>query len=72
MVSVPYLTYLTTLFGPYMVRSINNNATYHLAELEGTLITTLVAGKRIKAFKRRNEAEPNPGVDSANSGEEDE
>ena len=23
-------------FGPYMVRSVNNNATYHLTELDGT------------------------------------
>ena len=59
-------------FGPYMVRSVNNNATYHLAELDGTRITTPVSGKRIKAFKRLNEAEPNPGADSASSGEEDE
>ena len=57
-------------FGPYMVRSVNDNATYHLANLDGTRITTPVAGKRIKAFKRRNEAEPNPGAESASSGEE--
>ena len=59
-------------FGPYIVRSVNDNATYHLAELDGTQITTPVAGKRIKAFKRRNEAEPNPGPDSAGSDQEDE
>ena len=59
-------------FGPYMVRSVNDNATYHLMELDGTRITTPVVGKRIKAFKKRNEAEPNPGADSASSGEEDE
>ena len=56
-------------FRPYMVSSVNDNATYHLAELDGTRITTLVTGKRIK---RWNEAEPNPGADSASSGEEDE
>ena len=55
-----------------MVISVNDNATYHLAELDETRITTPVAGKRIKAFKRRNEAEPNPGAESASSGEEDE
>ena len=59
-------------FGPYIVRSVNDNETYHLAELDGTQITTPVAGKRIKAFKRRNEAEPNPGPDSAGSDQEDE
>ena len=59
-------------FGPYTVRSVNTNATYHLAELDGTRITTPVVGKRIKAFKKRNEAEPNPGDDSASSREEDE
>ena len=59
-------------FGPYTVRSVGNNATYHLVELDETRITTPVAGKRIKAFKRLNEAEPNPGTDSASLGEEDE
>ena len=57
-------------FGPYMVNSVNYNAMYHLAELDGTWITTPVAGKRIKAFKRWNEAEPNPGAESAKSEEE--
>ena len=59
-------------FRPYIVRSVRDNATYHLTELDGTQITTPVAGKRIKAFKRRNEAEPNPGPDSAGSDKEDE
>ena len=59
-------------FGPYVVRGVNDNATYHLAELDGTQITTPVVGKRIKAFKRRNEAEPNPGPESASSDQEDE
>ena len=58
-------------FRPYIVISVNNNATYHLADLDSTRITTPVAGKRIKAFKRRNEVEPNPGAESASSGEED-
>ena len=50
-------------FGPYVVRSVNDNVTYHLAELDV---------KRIKALKRQNEVEPNPGADSTSSGEEDE
>ena len=54
-----------------MVRSVNNNATYHLAELDGTRIPTPFAGKRVKAFKRRDEAEPNLGADSAGSEEEE-
>ena len=46
-------------FGPYMV----------LAELDGTRMTTLVAEKWIKAFKRRNEAEPDltMGIEGDNS-----
>ena len=65
-------------FGPYIVRGVNDNATYHLAELDGTQITTPVAEKRIKALKRRNEAEPNPlrneaeRTDNASSNQEDE
>ena len=55
-----------------MIRSVNDNATYHLTDLDGTRITTPVAGKRIKAFKRRNEAEPNPGPDSDSYDREDE
>ena len=58
-------------FGPYTVRSVNDNATYHLAELDETRIMTPVAGKQIKAFKRWNEAEPNPRADSASSREEE-
>ena len=40
-----------------MVTNTIDNVTYHLADLEGTRITTTVAGKRIKAFKKRHEAE---------------
>ena len=58
-------------FGPYVVISVNDNAAYHLAELDGTRITTSVVGKRVKALKRRNEAKPNPRAESASSGEED-
>ena len=61
-------------FGPYVVISVNDNATYHLAELDGTRMMTLVDGKRITAFKRRNETEPDPavGAERDNSEEEDE
>ena len=48
-------------FRPYAVTSMNNNTTYHLVELNGKRIAVLVAGKRIKAFKKRHEDEPNPG-----------
>ena len=44
-------------FGPYVVISVNDNVTYHLAELDGTRMTTPVVGKQIKAFKRRNETQ---------------
>ena len=47
-------------FGPYVVTSANDNGTYHLAELDGTRMAVPVAGKRIKAFKKRHEDEPDP------------
>ena len=47
-------------FRPYVVTSANNNGTCHLAELDGTRMAVPVAGKRIKAFKKRHEDEPNP------------
>ena len=54
-------------FGPYVVTSANDNGTYHLAELDGTRMAVPVAGKRIKAFKKRHEAEPDPDdLDSDN------
>ena len=43
-----------------MVTSTIDNVTYHLADLDGTRIATLVAGKRIKAFKKRHEGELDP------------
>ena len=54
----------TRKFGPYVVMSTNDNATYHLAELDGTRIAVPVAGKRIKAFKKQHEEEPNPEYES--------
>ena len=43
-----------------MVTSTNDNTTYHIVELGGTRIAVPVAGKRIKAFKKQYEDEPNP------------
>ena len=52
-------------FGPYVVTSANDDGTYHLAELDGTRMAIPVAGKRIKAFNKRHEYEPDlGGVDS--------
>ena len=57
-----------------MVTCANDNATYHLVELDGTRMTTTVVGKQIKAFKRQNEAEPDPtmGIENDDSDGEDE
>jgi hypothetical protein len=49
-------------FGPYVVTSVDDNGTYHLAELEETKIAVPVAGKRIKAFKKRHNDEPDLGI----------
>ena len=35
-------------FGPYVVTSANDNATYHLAELDGTRMMTPMVGKRFR------------------------
>ena len=48
-------------FGPYVVTSAIANETYHLAELDGTRMAIPVAGKRVKAFKKRHECEPDLG-----------
>lgn len=50
-------------FGPYVVTTAHNNGTYSLRELDGTLIRTPFAGKRIKAFKKRNERFPVEDLD---------
>ena len=47
-------------FGSYTVQSANDNGTYHLAELDGMRMAIPVAGKRIKAFKKRHDDEPDP------------
>lgn len=41
-------------FGPYVVLKVHDNATYSLRELDGTVIRNPVAGKRVKAFRRRD------------------
>jgi hypothetical protein len=41
-------------FGPYVVIKVHDNATYSLRELDGTPCRIPVAGKRIKAFRRRD------------------
>ena len=46
-------------FGPYIVKHVHGNATYTLCELDGTEIKNpVVAGKRIKMFKRRQDSDP--------------
>jgi hypothetical protein len=49
-----------------VVTSVNNNGTYHLAELDGTSIAVPITGKRVKAFKKQHDNEPDLG-----SGESD-
>ena len=62
-------------FGPYVVIGANDNGTYHLAELDGTRMAIPVAVKRVKAFKKRHEGEPDlEGMDGDDdrSGTDDE
>jgi hypothetical protein len=42
-------------FRSYVVTSVDDNGTYHLAELDGTRIAAPVAGKRVQAFKKRHD-----------------
>ena len=44
-------------FGPYVVKKVEDNATYRLAELDGTPLALPIAGKRVKIFKRRERME---------------
>ena len=46
-------------FRPYVVTSANDNATYHLAELDGSRLAIPIAGKRVKIFKKRQDEDPN-------------
>jgi hypothetical protein len=54
-----------------VVTSVNDNGTYHLAELDGTRIAVPVAGKSIKAFKKRNNNDPDLGSGESDGGESD-
>jgi hypothetical protein len=56
-------------FEPYVVTSVNDNGMYHLAELDGTRIAVPVAGKRIKAFKKRYDSDPD--LESGESDDDD-
>ena len=49
-------------FGPYVMTTANDNGSYHLAELNEACIAVPVSGKRIKAFKKRQEGESGPGI----------
>ena len=42
-----------------MVMSANDNATYHLAELDGSRPAIPIAGKRVKIFKKSQDEGPN-------------
>jgi hypothetical protein len=48
-----------------VVTTVNGNGTYHLAELDGTRIVVPVAGKRIKAFKKRHVDSPDLGSEES-------
>ena len=39
---------------PYVVIAVHDNGTYSLRELDGTRLKIPVAGKRVKAFRRRD------------------
>ena len=41
-----------------MVTIANDNATYHLAEQDGTRLTIPIAGKRVNIFKKRHDEGP--------------
>jgi hypothetical protein len=47
-------------FRPYIVWKVFENGTYHLQELDGTIILNLFASKRIKIFKKHQEKHPTP------------
>ena len=42
-------------FGPYIVKQVNDNATYFLRELDGTELKLPIAGKMIRLFRRTND-----------------
>ena len=57
-------------FGLYEVQQVHNNGKYQLSELDGTILRPPVAGKRIKIFKKRNNAETCIEVTNSNTIEE--
>ena len=57
-------------FGPYVVTSGNDNATYHLAELDGSRLAIPIEGKRVKIFKKQQDENPDlekGGAEPANA-----
>ena len=42
---------------PYVVKKVEDNATYRLAELAGTPLALPTVGKRVNIFKRRERME---------------
>ena len=59
-------------FGPYEVRQVRENGTYLLSELDGTLLRSPIAGKRVKIFKKREEADPYVDLEGDTVAEEEE
>ena len=45
-------------FGAYEVRQVRENGTYLLSELDGTLLRSPIARKRVKIFKNWEEIDP--------------
>ena len=45
-----------------MVTSTNDNATYHLTELDGMRLVVPIVGKLIKIFKKLKDEEPDMDV----------
>ena len=50
--------------------SVNDNATYHLAELDGTKLAVPIVGRRVKILKKRHDREPNYNDLDKDEGEE--
>ena len=40
-------------FGPYMVIQVNDNATYHLIQLDGMTLLVSIARRIVKAYKKQ-------------------
>ena len=50
------------VFGPCVLRKAEDNATYSLSELDGTLIITTTTGKSVKKFMKRGDIDTTFGV----------